>query len=266
MSDDYDSKLELTKQLLKILSDYLKCLTNNDIPPDNKADLENVKKFINENLNSEQIDFAVILNFVPNMMGLITNIITSDSDPVKARKKQEKKNLALQSLENIKNNLNDLNNMKNNFKGISLNQYRKNTVDSPLEKTKSNIIGFVFILIFIGFIFLTAKYNNNVVAFLIFLFIISIPLIIIYRRQITKLLPIKLSDDIADTVSDAGKSVDHIGNSKGLKQILTIIIIIICQIVAVIVLRKHRKKFVGIMMALGFLIIAGVLTTELDKI
>jgi len=266
--DEYQIKLDLTKQRLKIISDYMNCQTENDVPKDGKETLNRVKTFITENLSSENIDLIIILDFIPTMRALISSIIIEHADAVESRKKIEKRDLALDSLEKIRNDLTDLNNIKNNYKDISLNQYRKSTVESPLEKTKSNIIGFVFILIFIGFIFLTAKYSNNVLAFVIFLFLVSIPLIIIYRREITKLLPIKLSDDIADKVSDTGKSLDNVGSSKGAKQLLAIFIIIVCQITSIIILKNkdNRKKFVGIMMAVGFLIIAGVITTELDKI
>ena len=264
--EEYQQKLDLTKQRLKILSDYLRCLTTNDIPKDGHSSLKGVKQFIEENLSSDEIDLPLILNFIPNMRALMNSVVTDDLDAAISRKKMEKKDLAVQTLETIRNDLTDLNNIKNNYQDISLNQYRKKTVDSPLEKTKANIVGFVFILIFVGFIILTAKYSNNVIAFSIFLFLVSIPLIIIYRRKLTKLLPIKLGDDVAKSVSEAGRSVDQIGSSKGMKQILCIILIIVCQIIAVVLLKNNRKKYVGLMMTVAFLIVAGVLTTELDKI
>ena len=142
--DEYQTKLDLTKQRLKIISDYMKCLTENDVPKDGKETLNTVKGFITENLNSEEIDLVIILDFIPTMRALISSIITDDPDASKSRKKIEKRDLAIDSLDKILNDLTDLNNIKNNYTDITLNQYRQNTVESPIEKTKSNIIGFVF--------------------------------------------------------------------------------------------------------------------------
>ena len=116
--EEYQQKLDLTKQRLKILSDYLRCLTTNDIPKDGHSTLTSVKQFIEENLNSDEIDLAVILNFIPNMRALVNSVVTDDSDPAVSRKKMEKKDLALQSLETVRNDLTDLNNIKNNYKNI----------------------------------------------------------------------------------------------------------------------------------------------------
>ena len=62
--EEYQQKLDLTKQRLKILSDYLKCLTTNDIPKDGHSTLTSVKQFIEENLSSDEIDLPVIVGCV----------------------------------------------------------------------------------------------------------------------------------------------------------------------------------------------------------
>ena len=145
---------------------------------------------------------------------------------------------------------------------------------SPSKRFKSYTLGVIFFLIMIGCIFFIGTIGSDFFALLIFLIIISIPLLILFRKHLYDLLPDFLSNNLLE--------IDNIEKNDKLKLEFRIslwgkeagiygTIIMLCITAAILLLDfrtkiEEKKTIVKILGGVICIVLSGMLLTDIDNL
>ena len=153
---------------------------------------------------------------------------------------------------------------------IQIQEYKRTNTNTVI---KSYTIMSVLILLFIGILFFIGSVTPEFFVFLVFITVMSIPVIIIFRKKLYNILPVFVKnslleiDDREDNENTSGYSISNYWT-----QVLKIIFVLLLCINSVIFLNKFRKNYGEIksikkmFSSLLLIIIAGIVVTELDNI
>ena len=146
-------------------------------------------------------------------------------------------------------------------------------VQSPKYKIKSYTMFTVFILVIIGFVLLVGVLGPDFFAIIFFLFIMAIPILILFRDKFINILPSFLSNNLLEIDhSQDKKNTIKFNPSKYTKQVGLYIIITILLIGAIVFLKKandkidEKKIIMKIMGGLICIVVAGSILLEVDYI
>jgi len=146
-------------------------------------------------------------------------------------------------------------------------------VPPPQYKIKSYTMFTVLILLIIGFMLLVGKLGPDFFAIIFFLFIMGIPVLILFRDKFINILPEFLSSNLLEIDHNPNKQNKvQFNPSKYTKQVGLYIIIVVLLIGSIIFLKKGHDKITetkSIMKIMGGLIctvIAGCILLEVDSI
>tara|TARA_B110000967_G_C18854805_1_gene546600 strand:+ start:499 stop:966 length:468 start_codon:yes stop_codon:yes gene_type:complete len=146
-------------------------------------------------------------------------------------------------------------------------------VQSPKYKIKSYTMFTVFILVIIGFVLLVGVLGPDFFAIIFFLFIMVIPVLILFRDKFINILPSFLSNNLLEIDhSPDKKNTIKFNPSKYTKQVGLYIIIVILLIGAIVFLKKandkidEKKIIMKIMGGLICIVVAGSILLEVDYI
>ena len=213
---------------------------------------ENVKSKLDV---SAELDEIATRNFISKAQKLLTEVWKYKTEEERIEKKTY-----LNALKDADNKLNNILNEANEYsKNLSISTYRKSTLESPGNRMRSYVMVVILIAIIIGLIFISGKLHRDLYPFLLFILIISFPLIVIFRRDIYKILPIKI-----------GTSRDHVerkvvkkANNKYSQDMSKTAGIIFLNLFAIMMLITQSDKFFGVMLAAMSSIFAGVLVFDI---
>lgn len=143
---------------------------------------------------------------------------------------------------------------------------------SPKMKFKSYISVAVLVLIILLFIFMLGRIGPDFFAMLIFLLILSFPLLVLLRHKLVGFLPKTISDNLLEIDSDLDESETRkFSVSLYTKQAGMYIIVVALCIQAIVLLNNARKNIPqkdSIYKLLGSaasLIVAGIITLEVSN-
>jgi hypothetical protein len=146
-------------------------------------------------------------------------------------------------------------------------------VQSPNYKIKSYTMFTVFILLIIGFVLLVGVLGPDFFAIIFFLFIMAIPVLILFRDKFINILPSFISDNLLEIDhSTETKNKIQFNPSKYTKQVGLYLIIVILLIGAIVFLKKghdkldEKKSITKIMGGLICIVVAGSILLEVDYI
>jgi len=146
-------------------------------------------------------------------------------------------------------------------------------VQPPKYKIKSYTMFTVFILVIIGFVLLVGVLGPDFFAIIFFLFIMVIPVLILFRDKFINILPSFLSNNLLEIDhSPDKKNTIKFNPSKYTKQVGLYIIIVILLIGAIVFLKKandkidEKKIIMKIMGGLICIVVAGSILLEVDYI
>jgi len=146
-------------------------------------------------------------------------------------------------------------------------------VEPSKYKIKSYTMFTVFILLIIGFVLLVGVLGPDFFAILFFLFIMAIPVLILFRNKFINLLPNFISTNLLEIDhSTDKKNTIKFNPSKYTKQVGLYLIIVILLVGAIIFLKKGhdklevKKSIIKIMGGLVCIVIAGCILLEVDYI
>jgi hypothetical protein len=146
-------------------------------------------------------------------------------------------------------------------------------VQSPKYKIKSYTMFTVFILVIIGFVLLVGVLGPDFFAIIFFLFIMAIPVLILFRDKFISILPSFLSNNLLEIDHSAEKkNTIKFNPSKYTKQVGLYIIIGILLIGAIVFLKKandkidEKKIIMKIMGGLICIVVAGSILLEVDYV
>ena len=146
-------------------------------------------------------------------------------------------------------------------------------VQPPNYRIKSYTMFTVLILLIIGFVLLVGVIGPDFFAILFFLFIMAIPVFILFRNKFINLLPSVISNNLLEI--DHGidkKNKIQFNPSKYTKQVGLYLIIVILLIGAIVFLKKGhdklevKKSIVKIIGGLVCIVVAGSILLEVDYI
>jgi len=145
--------------------------------------------------------------------------------------------------------------------------------DNPKYKVKSTLTLIVFILIIVGIIFFMGTVIPEFFVFIIFLFILSLPIILLLRQKIYNIVPSFIKNSLLEIDKrDENEKNQTVSISKKYKQILVIIFVTLLFIGSIIYLRKFNKKleekksitkFLGSFVCI---VIAGITMLDIENI
>ena len=131
----------------------------------------------------------------------------------------------------------------------------------------------VFILLIIGFVLLVGVLGPDFFAIIFFLFIMAIPVLILFRDKFINILPSFISDNLLEIDhSTETKNKIQFNPSKYTKQVGLYLIIVILLIGAIVFLKKghdkldEKKSITKIMGGLICIVVAGSILLEVDYI
>ena len=88
---------------------------------------------------------------------------------------------------------------------IKISEYLKK---NPVHRFKSYTIIIIVIVLILGLVFLTGAYGPDFFGIVIFLLIVSMPVIILFRYKLASILPKSISDNLLDIHHDDYKLKD----------------------------------------------------------
>lgn len=154
---------------------------------------------------------------------------------------------------------------------VTMNSYLKN---SPGKRFKSYTIGVIFILIIIGCVFSIGIIGSDFFALLVFLMIISIPVLILFRKKLLNILPNFISNSLLE-IDDEEKN-DSIklkfSISKWVKETgiyFTIILLFITAAILIVDFRnklEEKKTLYKIIGGVICIVLSGMLLIDIDNI
>jgi hypothetical protein len=157
---------------------------------------------------------------------------------------------------------------------IKISEYLK---DNPTHRFKSYTIVIVFIVIILGLVFLTGAYGPDFFGFVIFIVIVSFPVLILFKYKLVSILPKSLSDKIIDMDYDDTKQIELDVNIKKfrtpklVKEILVYVVIILLMVGSILLMKKAHEEYIlkssviYILGSLVCLIIAGITLLDIDE-
>jgi len=145
---------------------------------------------------------------------------------------------------------------------------------SPGKRFKSYTIGVIFTLIIIGCIFFIGTIGSDFFALLIFLLIISIPILILFRKKLLNILPDFLSSSLLEIDNEEkNESLNpKFSISKWVKEAgiyITIVLLVITSIILLIDFRKklnEKKTLYKILGGLLCVVFSGMLLLDIEEI
>jgi hypothetical protein len=156
---------------------------------------------------------------------------------------------------------------------ISNSQMEVIVKDNPKYKIKSTLTLIVFILIIVGIIFFMGTVIPEFFVFIIFLFILSLPIILILRQKIYNIVPNFIKNSLVEIDKrDENQKNQTVSISKKYKQILVIIFVTLLFIGSIIYLRKfikkleEKKSITKLLGSLVCIIIAGITMLDIENI
>lgn len=225
--------------------------------PDETTRYDEVKSLSNTLKDAGDIDENIARVFLYNFRALVTKVFPAGDEESKVEKATYTD--GAQDAELTLNNL--INSAGNYESNMSISQFRKKKLESPASRMRSFAMMFILVLIILGLIFLSGKLNRDLYPFLIFIFMVSFPLLVVFRRNIYNILPIKVQS--IDELSKVEKQVVKHNNSKMTKDMTRIGGIAFLNIFSILMLVTQGKKFMGIMLAAMSSIVAGVLVFDI---
>ena len=115
--------------------------------------------------------------------------------------------------------------------------------DNPKYKIKSVLTIIVLLLILIGVIIFMGSIIPEFFVFIIFLLILSLPIILLLRQKIYDFVPTFIKNSLLEIDhSDGEENTENFNISKKYKQILTLIFVSLLFIGSINYLRKFSKK------------------------
>ena len=144
--------------------------------------------------------------------------------------------------------------------------------ENPKYKIKSTLTMIVLLLIFIGIIFFMGTIIPEFFVFIIFLLILSLPVIMLLRQKIYDFVPLFIKNSLLEIDNVEEGNTQHINVSKKYKQFLAIFFVLLLFIGSISYLTKFNNEFEEIKSITKFLgsfvciIIAGITLLELENI
>lgn len=155
---------------------------------------------------------------------------------------------------------------------IKISEYLKK---NPTHRFKSYTITVVFILLVIGLIFLTGKVGPDLFGLILFIVIVSLPLVILFRYKLASILPKTLSDNLMEIDHDDSKERKlkiKVSIPLLIKQIMIYVVIVLLLIGSCILLYKSYNELVvktSIIYILGAFIsqaLGGIILLDINNI
>ena len=204
-----------------------------------------------------EINEEIAKNFLEELKKLIHKVYPAPND----QKLKEKKTY-LDACDEADIKLTNVVNKSGNFqRNMSITKFKKNYYESASSRMKSYATIFILIVIILGIIFISGKLKRDTYPFLIFMFMVCFPLIVTFRREIYKILPIKITSD--NELETATKTVTKHQNSQLTKDYTQVFAIIFLNIFTIVMLVTKGKELMGIALAMMSSVTAGVLVLEL---
>ena len=147
---------------------------------------------------------------------------------------------------------------------ITLTEFKTKHYDN--QDSKKNYLLMAIIISFsIALVFLTGILKRDIYPFMIFIFLVSLPVIIMFRNQIHKILPFNLADKIEDKADEVVEKTEDFYDNKRMKQIFMIVVIAILNIFVIFLFFQEdfRYSFFKIGCAIMSVIVACILIDEL---
>lgn len=157
---------------------------------------------------------------------------------------------------------------------IKISEYLKK---NPVHRFKSYTIIIIVIVLILGLVFLTGAYGPDFFGIVIFLLIVSMPVIILFRYKLASILPKTISDNLLDIHNDDSKLKDldvtvdmKFKTPKLVKEILVYTIIILLMIGSIMLLKKaqieyiRQSSYIYILGSLVCLTLAGVTLLDIE--
>ena len=236
---------------------FLKNGSDPNIKPDKDNDYAETKSLATSLKDSGEIDENIARTFISKFIALVTEVYVITTEESKTEKE-----MYINSARDAELKLNNLLNEKGGYeKDLSISQYREKYDTSAASSMRTYAILFIFIVLIIGIIFLSGKLNRDLYPFMIFIFIISFPLLVIFRRDIYKILPIQVQS--TKDLSSVERKVIKTSSSKQTKDMTRIGGIVFLNIFAILLLVTQSHKFFGIMLAMMCTVIAGTLVFDI---
>ena len=144
--------------------------------------------------------------------------------------------------------------------------------DNPKYRIKSMLTIIVLVLIVVGIIIFMGTIIPEVFVFIIFLFILSLPIILLLRQKIYDFVPIFIKDSLLEIDDSEEGTTETISISRKYKQILVLIFVGLLFIGSLNYLNKFNKnlaekssitKFLGSFVCI---VIAGITLLDLENI
>ena len=127
---------------------------------------------------------------------------------------------------------------KEQTKDIELNEFLKET---PEKRFKSYTVIIILTMIFVLFIFMLGKFGGDFFSVFIFLLIFSIPVIIVFDKQIKRALPTSISNLILADVEEKEEIKLEFSISQFMKEVAVYVAIGIFLIGGMFLLYKVHK-------------------------
>lgn len=153
---------------------------------------------------------------------------------------------------------------------LSMNTYVKK---NPVKRFKSYTVGTIFMLLIIACIVLTGQIGSDFFALLVFLLIVSIPVLMLFRTKLVNILPGFLSDSLLEI--DEDKNDELKVRFKVLKIVkeggiyATIMMLVILSFILILDFRTKlddKKTFVKIFGGVLCLSLSGMLLIDLENL
>ena len=157
-------------------------------------------------------------------------------------------------------------------KEISNAQMQVIITDNPKYKIKSMLTIIVLLLIFIGIIFFMGTVVPEFFVFIIFILILSLPVIILLRQNLYGIIPSFIKTSLLEIDKVEEGTTQNFNVSKKYKQILALIFILLLFIGSINYLtqfnskleeKKSITKFIGSFICI---IIAGITLLDIEQI
>lgn len=152
----------------------------------------------------------------------------------------------------------------NNNSDLTLTEFKTKQYGNQ-DSNKNYLLMTIVILFLIMLVFLAGILKRDIYPFMIFMFLVFIPVIIMFRNQIHRILPFNLGDKIEDKADDVVEATQDIYDNKRMKQIFLIVAIAILNIfvIALFFQKDFKYSFFKIGCAIMSVIIACILIDEL---
>jgi hypothetical protein len=144
--------------------------------------------------------------------------------------------------------------------------------ENPKYRIKSILTIIVLVLILIGVIFFMGTILPEFFVFIIFILILSLPIILLLRQKIYDFVPIFIKDSLLEIDNENEDEKKPVNISRKYKQILAIIFISLLFIGSINYLKKFNKeigerksitKFLGSFVCI---VLAGITLLDIDNI